>query len=302
MNSFIENIFSLFNHYKPKAYDFNYDFIFDPEVQYNLKQEGYAVIKNIVTDASIQIILDAYDILSKSEIFYEVDGFITSANYGDAVHKEVHNLLSQVNKQVLEIIIDKGKTYHDLINILTIKFNNDTKGLFPHQDMSLIDEVNGPSFFAWIPTEAITNENGALLVLPGSHKWFRWQKTHNQLTTPLKYLHDEILKRMIPVYMNKGDVLIFDNSLLHASLPNSSTKVRVCMNTSFAPNNFQLVNYQINQNNKSNIFKYHVDEFFYKNFFINPNEVPDKYHPPVIEKLRVNKIITKRNFLDIVKR
>lgn len=300
MSSLFENIFKLFYYYNPKVYDFNYDFIFNSEVQYKLKHEGYAVVKNIVPDSSIEIIKEAYDMLSKSEHFYVVNGFIASASYGHAIHKDVHNLLSKVNNQILGKIIYKDKLYYDLINILALKFNNDPVGLFPHQDMGLIDESEGPSFFAWIPTEDITNENGAMLVLPRSHKWFRWQKTHNQLFTPFRNIQDEILKWMMPVYMDKGDVLIFDNSLLHASMPNNSNKVRICMNTSFAPNKFPLVNYQIVKNNDSKVYKYMVDETFYKNFYINPNEVPDKYHPPVIEKLRTRKIITKSNFIDII--
>lgn len=303
MVSFVEKIESFFSTYNPEMYDFDYDFVVQPDIKMQLKNNGFAVVKNVVSENEIQIIWNAFDLLSKSKSFYEVDGFITSANYGFEIQKEIHQVLKEVNAGILDKFFLKEKIYHDLLNVLVIKFNKDKNEFYPHQDIPLIDEASGPTIFAWIPTTDITEINGALMVLPGSHKWFRWQRTHAQVESPLKNVRNEIFKMMVPVYVNKGDLILFDNSLLHASAPNLSHDTRVAMNTGFAPNQFPLIHYQRIAGDNKKIEKYTVDEdFWLKGYYLDPNSVPACYHPPVVEKIKHSNYLSKRNFMNVLKR
>lgn len=296
-----DKIADIFNYYTPPKFNLNYDYIKQEEYRNFLMDNGYVVVKNIVNEDQINTITEAFKILSAHKNFYEVEGFITSANYGFEIQKHIHQELSKVNHGLLDKLFHMDKIYHDLLNVLVIKFNKDKKEFYAHQDIPLVDEFLSPTVFAWIPTTEINEENGALLVLPKSHKYFRWQRTHDQSESPLKKLRDEILKHMIPIYIEKGDLILFDNSLIHASLPNLSGKTRIAMNTGIAPNIYPLIHYQRITNDKKNIEKYVVDEnFWHEGHYGIPDSVPEKYHPAVIEKIKYSSIISKSNFIDIL--
>lgn len=290
-----------FSNYLPSPISISYNHFKDDYVRKSYNENGYVIIRNIVTEQSIEIIKETYQKLNHHKDFYTADGFITSANYGFDIQHQLHRDLMKVNEDILPKIFDMDKIYHDLLNVLVIKFTKDKKEFYAHQDIALIDELQGPTTFAWIPASDISEQNGALLVLPKSHKWFRWQRTHDQSESPLKNLRDEILKHMIPLYLNKGDLVLFDNSLVHASLPNFTNEIRVAMNTGIAPKDFDLIHYQRIKDNIKQIEKYQINEAFWLNgHYENPNTVPLQYHPPVIEDLRYPYYLSKKNFKTII--
>lgn len=266
------------------------------------EQNGYLVIKSVVDESAITHIISAYELLSKHEDFYEADGFITSANYGKAAQELVHKELSEAIKGIIPKLFDTNKIYYNLLNVLVLKFNKDKKEFFPHQDVPYVDESLGCTIFAWIPTEDINEKNGSILVLPKSHKNFRWQRTHDQSFSPLKNLHDEFLKRMIPVYLNKGDLLLFDNSLIHASSPNSTDKIRIALNTGIASRKNPLIHYRLISKSPKYIEKFNIDEdFWLSGDYITPDIVPDKYGKPIREKIRRTRYFTLHEFNKILK-
>ena len=269
------------------TYSFSLDFFINADKREFFRENGYVIIDNVVSNDAIDKITLAYETLTKSNDFFEVDGFITSANYGMNIQKKIHQILAEVNNEVLPKIFNINKIHHNLLNVLVLKFFKDKNEFFPHQDVSLIDENEGPTIFAWIPTENIDTENGSLLVLPKSHKSFRWQRTHNQKNSPFHEIYNLLIKKMIPLYLNKGDLILFDNTLIHASLPNKTTKVRIAMNTGIAPKMCSLVHYQAIENKNRKILKYIVDEkFWHSGAFSNPNSVPIQYNKPKVEYIK----------------
>ena len=282
-------------------YDFDLDFFINETDKSFFIEHGYTVIKNVVSEQAINKILEAYQVLKNHNGFYEADGFITSANYGIDIQSQIHQLLKEVNYEVLPKIFNISKIYYNLLNFLVLKFTKDKNDFFPHQDVSFLDEYKGASIILWIPTQDINKDNGSLLVLPKSHKYFRWQHTHNQTHSPLKNLHAEILKNMIPVYINKGDLILFDNALVHASAPNRTNEVRIAMNTGVASKDQELIHYRFMQNNPKKIEKFKIDEhFWHSGNFITPDNVPSVYGTPELEDLRRIKNYTLNEFKKIL--
>ena len=290
-----------FYKYRPNYYNLSYNHFLNKNLSKFYAENGYVVINNIVTDDVIKIIKNAFSILRNHKSYYEVDGFITSANYGFEIQQQIHHELSAVNRVILPKIFDIENIYHNLLNVLVIKYNIDKKDFFAHQDIPLVEESEAPTTYAWIPTTDINEKNGALLVLPKSHKCFRWQRIHDQNNSPLREIRNNLLEYMIPIYLNKGDLILFDNSLIHASAPNITNEVRVAMNTGIAPKYSPLIHYQKIQKSKNKIEKYYVDEdFWQKGYYLNPNTVPEQYNPPIIEKLNFSGKITLDNFNEII--
>lgn len=285
----------------PVNYNFELDFFLNNEHKVFFKENGYVVIKNIVSEYAINSILAAFNKLKSHSNYYESDGFITSANYGIEIQNQLHTILKEVNDEILPKLFHIDKIYHDLLNVLVLKFNKDKTEFFPHQDVSLIEETKGNTIFAWIPTTDINEKNGNLLVLSGSHNKFRWQRTHDQANSPLKNIHPEILKLMVPLYISKGDLVLFDNALIHASAPNSTNEVRIAMNTGIAAKSSPLIHYKTIPNNKNNIEKFFIDEdFWYKGYYINPDYIPQKYFPAIKEKIYRTKDFSITEFKKIM--
>lgn len=98
-----------------------------------------------------------------------------------------------------------------------------------HQDMTLVDESRSNGLNFWCPLLATTGLNGALHVIPGSH---RWVPTYRGPTIPGLYdaLRPQLRACMEPVLVAAGEAIVFDPSLLHSSPENRSDRPRVVVN------------------------------------------------------------------------
>jgi|CXWL01.1.fsa_nt_gi hypothetical protein len=101
-----------------------------------------------------------------------------------------------------------------------------------HQDMTLVDESAFSGINIWCPLEATTKDNGALRVIPGSH---RWMETYRGSTIRGIYdsLRPQIQAATQPLYLAAGEAVIFDQSIIHYSPQNFTERTRVVTNVFF---------------------------------------------------------------------
>ncbi|WP_240633065.1 phytanoyl-CoA dioxygenase family protein [Paenibacillus montanisoli] len=101
------------------------------------------------------------------------------------------------------------------------------KGQAAHQDYYYIKTEPNTMIAASIAMDKTDEENGCLWVIPGSHKL--GLLTHGEVKDLVEHEHwthetEGIdLGKQIPVIMEKGDLLIFHNLLIHSSTLNRST-------------------------------------------------------------------------------
>lgn len=101
------------------------------------------------------------------------------------------------------------------------------KGQAAHQDYYYIKNEPNTMIAASITLEKTDEENGCLWVIPGSHKL--GLLPHGAVKNLAEHEHhtseteDIDLTQEIPVIMEKGDILIFHNLLIHSSTLNRST-------------------------------------------------------------------------------
>jgi ectoine hydroxylase-related dioxygenase (phytanoyl-CoA dioxygenase family) len=98
-----------------------------------------------------------------------------------------------------------------------------SRGQALHQDNFYLRAEPGTCVAAWMALEPADDENGCMMMVPGSHRWpiLCTEKADTKIsftdvTVPLAG-HEAI-----PVPMDAGDVLFFNGSMVHGSLPNSS--------------------------------------------------------------------------------
>lgn len=99
-----------------------------------------------------------------------------------------------------------------------------SRGQALHQDNFYLRAEPGTCIAAWMALDAADEENGCMMVVPGSQHWpilctakADTEVSFTDLTVPLPDAHPAR-----PVRMDPGDVLFFNGSLVHGSMPNTS--------------------------------------------------------------------------------
>jgi phytanoyl-CoA hydroxylase len=100
-----------------------------------------------------------------------------------------------------------------------------SRGQALHQDNFYLRAKPGNCIAAWMALDRTDEENGCLMVLPGSHDWpilctekADTKVSFTDVTVPIPPDQEPV-----PVRMDPGDVLFFNGSLVHGSMPNVST-------------------------------------------------------------------------------
>jgi hypothetical protein len=92
-----------------------------------------------------------------------------------------------------------------------------------HQDLSYTDERRFRSFTCWVPLVDVGRATGALAVVPRSHTWNPGVRASGPGALHIPPPVQRQLRRRAEVLeLAAGDVVVWDNALAHASLPNRS--------------------------------------------------------------------------------
>jgi len=137
---------------------------------------------------------------------------------------------SQFIKEIaLKYVDDYFINYKAFMGSFITKHADKNSELGVHQDMTLVDESQFMGINIWSPLCDTNEKNGALYLIPKSHRIF---PTYRNAT--IKNCYDKhygvIKKYMQPVYIKAGEAIVFDNSILHYSPPNLSNAIRIATN------------------------------------------------------------------------
>lgn len=113
----------------------------------------------------------------------------------------------------------------------------------PHQDWNNVDETRAQSLSIWCPLIDVDEENGALQVVPGSH---RLRPSIRSLDTPSLYLDftDELEPYLRAVPARAGEAVLYAHNLFHGSKPNRSEQVRVAAVSGVLPDGARHLHYR----------------------------------------------------------
>ena len=237
------------------------------------KRDGYIIVKNICDKNKLNNVLKTfcktYFKKNPSSKFLTHKKPWSSENF----HKEVFNFRKKNKDEfgeifdtcrnsitVNEIVTDKKmlKTVSKLLNtdpIFITNYENVVRIDVPydkrnkaawHQEVQFF---NNPGLVMWLPLVKINKESGLLNVLKGSHiegelnfiinKKFNYTKARSATCEiPKKTLSRLFINyKKIKIKVGIGDVLFFDNYLLHSSGKNKSNFIRFVTNTRFFDSN-----------------------------------------------------------------
>ncbi len=208
----------------------------DPDADRRLDRDGYVRIP----------FLDAGGVAVLRALWDDVGPASPSGIYSN-----VHDLDPEVNRRVDRVITETFAGPFDRAFVgarlggssFLVKGVGPDSASTPHQDWNNVEEDATQSVSIWVPLEDVDERNGALQVIPGSH---RIRPTVRSLDTPSLYLDFttelEPLLRSVPAAA--GDAVVYAHNVFHGSKPNRTSTVRVCAVSGVVPDGARLVHYR----------------------------------------------------------
>jgi hypothetical protein len=195
-------------------------------------------------------------LLSKAEVaelhaYYFQHGLKPQGEYGFHIsldHLDRRKVI-EIGEKITSIIWPRARKLFDRGKVFTASYVVKEPGLQnivpPHQDWTFVDESLFCSFTLWVALQDVNIDNGALCILPGSTEFFNFPRASPspQARSPLTDFYFDIFPYMRLIEMKAGDVLIFDNRLIHASPPNNSDKPRIAAGIGVTHEEAQLIHY-----------------------------------------------------------
>lgn len=195
----------------------------DVELQKQLNSNGFVVL-DFLNDNELNFLIDFY----KNKHPENVNGFYTSTFATDTNYRKEVDLAiqSQMKRNLENYFID----YKIHCGSFIVKGADEKSALKMHQDMTLVDESVFTGINIWIPLIDLTKDNGAIELLPRSHRLF---KTYRGASLPDIYdgIENCVHTLMQALYLKAGQAVIFDQSIIHYSPANKSSSVRPVINT-----------------------------------------------------------------------
>jgi hypothetical protein len=199
---------------------------------------GYVVLDFIEPEALEEI----YKLYKETEHLVELDtNFYTSIWSENTVYK---NKVNNELKRILTPFLDEHlHNYKVAFSNFMVKKSGYSSSLQPHQDWTFVQEPDHYSITVWLPLIDVTEENGALEILPGSNKldnYIRARFMDSPFSDHNKYIEENLMKS-IP--LKKGQALLVNSRTVHASPDNLSGFDRVVASIVVYPESACLLHY-----------------------------------------------------------
>jgi len=208
----------------------------DLDTQEVLASKGYTIVANIGLN-KIKKLTELYNQYhkvnsKKGGMFYSL--YSLDLKYRKTINEQILNVLSPIYNE-------KFENYKSVINSFIVKYNGEESAFSLHQDSTSLDENLYSPLSVWIPLQDTTIQNGCLCVIPQSQKIF-YPYRGISFPTPFNKIENTLRQYLEPINMEAGDVLLFDNRLVHYSPANKSDSPRIVVMSGLFPKKATLLN------------------------------------------------------------
>ncbi len=200
--------------------------VLDPAVSERLARTGYA---------RLGVVLDADEVAAARAVFEEAmdrlgrpvgeSWFPTIMLPDDDVRRFVASSLRPIVAPALRSVLDER-----VLEVLELHFSvkppTPASELGPHQDFSVVDERRTTSLYLWIALEDMDDRNGALHVVPGSHRFANRIRSQHVPATFDEVL-DEVHESSVRIDCPAGELVLMVSGVIHHSPPNRTGRVRL---------------------------------------------------------------------------
>src|SRR5262245_33742673 len=153
-----------------------------------------------------------------------------------------------------------------------------------HQDWSHCDESLDDSVMCWVPLGDVDEHNGGLGFINGSHRYFDYLRAfpYEVLDTPVRRHGPRLIPYLNILEMRAGDVVVFNNRIVHGSLRNDGGQARLAFSFALHPEGEPLLGYYVKPDGRADtLLRYRVTPEFYLRY----------PHPRALELYRRREVI-----------
>ncbi|MES2622259.1 MAG: phytanoyl-CoA dioxygenase family protein [Bacteroidota bacterium] len=201
----------------------------DQALQDAFEKNGFVVVP-FYTEQEIQELKELYyNLHPKDEKGFFPSTFSKDKHYRATADAEI----KRIGTRAMDSYLEDVKV---ICGSFIVKSPGPESAMCVHQDMTLVDESKFTGINIWVPLIELTDKNGAIEVLPGSHRIY---PTYRGSTVP--GIYDEVSEQIKPylqkLYLKEGEAVFFDQSIIHYSEANISYEIRIVTNTYFTHKN-----------------------------------------------------------------
>jgi ectoine hydroxylase-related dioxygenase (phytanoyl-CoA dioxygenase family) len=255
--------------------------LLDDNLDAEFQEEGYVHIP-FLSDDEVKYLWDQFSEVLKTsgghvsprdaglDMDYEITYDFTFIDRNPEHKKQVLKVIDAVFRPHYEKILDRYKP----IIANYIRKKSETGEVPMHQNWAFADERKCNTVSIWVPLVDSHRGNGALEVVPKSHKRFA-ELRGPMIPWELEGIKEEIIKNdLITCDIKAGEAIILDDSIVHYSHPNTTEDLRIAIQLILIPDEIPAIHYHMNQGvSTEQVNVLEVDTEFFMNF--NPWKQPE---------------------------
>lgn len=239
----------------------------DPEHEAQFREDGYVVV-DLVDPTAVGCLRAVVEALLP-----DVSGFHSSLMSADVGYRQA--VFEQVPPVVASAVDSLLAAYAPFAASLTVKCPGAEGHLDSHQDWSMVDEEQFRGINVWIPLEPTSVDNGTLRVLPRSHRALDHLRCSP--CNPASFESEQNLvpiDRLVPLDVDLGQAVVFDQGLLHGSGSNTTEAMRPAVTIAYRPDDAPLLHYFVADPDLDEVEVYRVDPEFFTELVVG--STPDR--------------------------
>lgn len=196
-----------------------------PEVEKCLYINGFTTI-DCIDRNTIDTLRNLLEEKSNYSDKLEKAAYLSLINEDFETKNALHNQITEILKPLFDKLFKDYKT--PIFQFFVKAPDSDGNIGFHTDDTLILNPQIEPHYAIWIPLIDVDENNGAIQLIPGSHHWYSGVATSSIEWPYLKY-QDQINEKSVTIKMNAGEILIFDNRMVHGSTYNKTNKIRPCV-------------------------------------------------------------------------
>jgi len=232
-----------------------------PHTEAELRDAGFTIVGPVLDADDCAELTGVFDRMMTTLGGPPADGWFTTGMITDrAVRRGVYDAVGERLRLRLATVCPTGPD-----TFLAGNFHHNPPstagGLWPHQDVAVVDETGFVTYNGWIPLVDSDLDNGTLRFVPGSH---RFGNLDRSLALPWAFegLDDIFREFAVPVQVPAGHLVLFDTAIVHCSTPNRTPTRRLAVNCILKPAGAPIRHLVPAPTEAGSVDVYHVDERF----------------------------------------
>ena len=231
----------------------------DTSLEKKFERDGFVILP-FLSSNELQALTQSYQLLEAPPANQGFHSTMMSDN--EALRKKVDE---EIKSKLSACVSGLLKGYKILFANFIVKESVAQSEVGVHQDWTYANEDLFSTVNFWIPLTTVSDTNGPLYIVSGSHRLPTSIRFTPYQTPPWKNLFEKIKSMGIKCEVKPGEAVLYHPAVLHFSPPNLSGTPRVAVGMVSIPKEATPLHYYKNENSQiEELEKYEVNpEFFY---------------------------------------